>query len=831
MSDVQTVKEYAEVLNISPSKLLEQLKGAGVDCEEGLKHVVTEEQKQKLLEKLKHDHGTDDDVEGAVVQFTVTRAKVSEIKTGDKTVTVKTKKKRKFIKRTPAEELPKEEEAVEPEPAPEAEVAEAPVVEAVEAPVAEPVVEEQAVEALAPTPKAPEPEATEKAPEVVEDLLVQMSETVQEEKAPAPEPAPSKPAPAPAAAQDDSRKRKKHRADNGNDSRRSKKKDKKDKRRMRSAPMSNEPKKHGFEKPTAPMIKEVLIPETISVSDLAQRMSVKAVEVIKEMMKMGAMATINQVIDQETAALVVEEMGHKAVLKGTETVEDSIRVEYEGEALPRPPVVTIMGHVDHGKTSLLDYIRRAKVASGEAGGITQHIGAYHVETERGIITFLDTPGHAAFSAMRARGAQCTDVCIIVVAADDGVKPQTVEAIQHAKAAGIPIIIAINKMDKDGIDPDRVRTELSQHEVISEDWGGDTMMVPVSAKSGLGIDELLDAVLLQSEVLELKAQVDCPASGVVVESRLDKGRGSVATVLVQSGTLRRGDIIIAGLEYGRIRAMNDENGRAIEEAGPSIPVEILGLSGTPQAGDEVTAVSDEKKAREIALFRQGKYREVKLARQQASKLEGFMNRMEEGDVASLNIVLKADVQGSVEALVDTLEDISNEEVKVKIVSTGVGGINESDVNLAMASTGILVGFNVRADSGAKRLAEKEGISLNYYSVIYDLIDAVKAAVTGMIGPKYKDQIIGTAQVRDVFRSSKFGAIAGCMVIEGTIKRNKPIRVLRDDVVIYEGALESLRRFKEDAQEVRNGTECGIGVKNYNDVKVGDKIEVFEKVEIS
>jgi translation initiation factor IF-2 len=489
-----------------------------------------------------------------------------------------------------------------------------------------------------------------------------------------------------------------------------------------------------------------------------------------------------------------------------------------------------MGHVDHGKTSLLDYIRRTRVAAGEAGGITQHIGAYHVETERGIVTFLDTPGHAAFSAMRARGADCTDVAVIVVAADDGVKPQTAEAIQHAKAAKVPILIAINKVDKEGIDIKRVKTELTQHNIVPEEWGGDTICVPVSAKTGQGIDELLDSLLVQAEILELQAQTDCPASGVVVESRLDKGRGVVATVLVQNGTLNKGDIIIAGSEYGRIRAMSDETGRLLQHAGPSIPVEVLGLSGAPHAGDEVRVVADERKAREIALFRQGKFREVKLARQQASKLEGFMDRMQEGELKQLNILLKADVQGSVEALSEVLTQLSNPDISVKVIGKGVGGINESDINLAMASNGILIGFNVRADALAKRLAEKEGVTLNYFSVIYDVIDTVKSAITGMVGPKYKEVILGVAQVRNVFRSSKFGAVAGCMVIEGNIKRNKPIRVLRDNIVIYEGALESLRRFKEDAMDVRQGMECGIAVKHYNDVREGDKIEVFDKIEI-
>ncbi len=837
MSEV-TVEKYAAILKISPNLLIEQLKGAGVHCDKGVNHLITDEQKQKLLDKLKSDHGSQTlDEEGVVTQFTVTREKVSQLKVaGQKTVIVKTKQKRKFIKRTAQSEEP---QVIEPEAIEELAV----VAEAVEIPVAPSIAPETSVEAAVlddakntEEPKFVEAAEVEVAPthkDVIVEPVIESVEIEQTEKVVVVEATQEDKKEDSKSSKDSKRRGKKSKKpfdkEETRDSSRHSKSKKKGKQKGR---FSREPEvnKHAFEKPTEPVVREISLPETISVSDLSMKMSVKAAEVIKVMMTMGAMATINQVIDQETAALVVEEMGHKAILKGNETIEDSIRIEYEGEECTRPPIVTIMGHVDHGKTSLLDYIRRTKVATGEAGGITQHIGAYHVETDRGIVTFLDTPGHAAFSAMRARGAHSTDVAIIVVAADDGVKPQTIEAIQHAKAAKVPIIVAINKMDKEGIDLDRVKTELSTHDVIAEDWGGDTMMVPVSAKTGLGIDALLESILLQSEVLELKAHIDCPASGLVVESRLDKGRGPVATILVQNGTLKRGDIIIAGLEYGRVRALIDETSQSIESAGPSIPVEVLGLSGSPLAGDEVTVVTDERKARETALFRQGKFREIKLARQQSSKLEGFMNKMQEGEVLNLNIVLKADVQGSVEALVDTLEKLSNEEVIVKVVGQGVGGINESDVNLAMASEGIIIGFNVRADASAKRVAERESISLNYYSIIYDIIDAVSSSITGMIGPKFKDVIIGTAQVRDVFRSSKFGNIAGCMVLEGMIKRNRPIRVLRDDIVIYEGALESLRRFKEDAQEVRAGTECGIGVKNYNDIKSNDKIEVYEKIEI-
>ena len=588
-----------------------------------------------------------------------------------------------------------------------------------------------------------------------------------------------------------------------------------------------------FTKPVQAVKTDVVIGETITVAELANKMATKATEIIKAMMKMGEMVTINQVLDQETAQLVAEELGHKVILRNENELEEEVLGDRDvnAEKVTRAPVVTIMGHVDHGKTSLLDYIRKAKVAAGEAGGITQHIGAYHVEMDDGkMITFLDTPGHAAFTSMRARGAKATDIVVLVVAADDGVMPQTIEAIQHAKAAGAPLVVAVNKIDKPEANPDRVEQELLQHEVISEKFGGDVQFVPVSAKKGTGVDDLLDAILLQSEVLELTAVKDGMASGVVIESYLDKGRGPVATILVQSGTLRKGDIVLCGFEYGRVRAMRDENGKEIDEAGPSIPVEVLGLSGVPAAGDEATVVRDEKKAREVALHRQGKFREVKLARQQKAKLENMFSNMTEGDVAELNIIVKADVQGSVEAIIQSLQDLSTDEVKVKVVGSGVGGISETDATLAAASNAIMVGFNVRADASARRIIEAENIDLRYYSIIYELLNDVKAAMSGMLQPEFKQEIIGLAEVRDVFKHPKFGAIAGCMVTEGIVKRNNPIRVLRDNVVIFEGELESLRRFKDDVSEVRNGMECGIGVKNYNDVKVGDQIEVFEVVEI-
>jgi len=592
-------------------------------------------------------------------------------------------------------------------------------------------------------------------------------------------------------------------------------------------------KKHGFEKPVNPVIREVSIPETIVVADLAQKMSVKAAEVIKALMKLGIMATINQPLEQDVAALVVEEMGHTPKMAKDVAIEDRLQIEESGELKTRAPVVTVMGHVDHGKTSLLDYIRRTRVAAKEAGGITQHIGAYHVKTDRGEITFLDTPGHAAFSSMRARGVQCTDIVILVVAADDGVMPQTIEAIQHAKAANVLVIVAINKIDKKDADLDRIQNELAREGLVPEAWGGEVMFVPVSAKVGTGIDKLLETIILQAEMLELKAPFTGPASGVILEARLDKGRGPVASVLVQKGTLNRGDILLAGSEYGRVRTMINELAQQVSEVGPSMPVEVIGLSGTPQAGDTFVVVKDERKAREVALLRLGKERDVRMLRQQgtSNKLEGFFDRLQQGETKTLGIVLKADVQGSLEALSDALEGLSTPEVKVKIVGKGVGGINESDVSLAMASNAVLIGFNVRADATARRLSEKETLPLRYHSIIYDVVDEVKRAIGGLLGPQFKENILGLAEVRDVFRSAKFGAIAGCMVIEGSIKRGNPIRVLRNNVVIYQGELESLRRFKEDTSEVRHGMECGIGVKNYNDVKPGDQIEVFEIVEVS
>jgi translation initiation factor IF-2 len=590
----------------------------------------------------------------------------------------------------------------------------------------------------------------------------------------------------------------------------------------------------GFAQPTEPLVREVSVPETITVGDLAHRMSVKAVEVIKVLMKLGTMATINQVLDQETAMIIVEEMGHKAK---PAKLDDPEAFLSEGEqptgveAVARPPVVTIMGHVDHGKTSLLDYIRRTKVAAGEAGGITQHIGAYHVETPRGIVTFLDTPGHEAFTAMRARGAKVTDIVVLVVAADDGVMPQTIEAINHAKAADVPLVVAINKMDKHEANPEKVKQELLSHGVVPEEYGGDSPVVPVSAKTGQGVDDLLEQLLLQAEVLELTAPVEAPAKGVVIEARLDKGRGPVATLLVQSGTLRRGDVLLAGAVFGRVRAMLDEAGKQVQSAGPSIPVEIQGLSEVPPAGEDMMVLSDERKAREIALFRQGKFRDVKLAKQQAAKLENMFEQMGEGEKKVLTLVIKADVQGSQEALVHALTRLATEEVKVTVVHAGVGGITESDVNLAMASRAVVIGFNTRADATARKLAESSGIQLRYYNIIYEAVEEVKAALSGMLAPERRESVIGMVQVRQVFRISKVGTVAGCYVTDGMVKRGAQVRVLRDNVVIHTGDIDSLKRFKDDVREVKAGFECGMSLKSFTDLKEGDQFEVFETVEVA
>ncbi len=605
---------------------------------------------------------------------------------------------------------------------------------------------------------------------------------------------------------------------------------KKDRTRL-SLKTQEEQAQHGFQKPVEKIVHEVAIPENIKVIDLAQKMTVKVGEVLKVLMGMGVMVTLNDVIDQDTALLVVEEMGHEGVASKQETIEDTLieKSKPTGDESPRSPVVTIMGHVDHGKTSLLDYIRKAKVADGEAGGITQHIGAYQVETEGGAITFIDTPGHAAFSKMRSRGASTTDIVILVVAADDGVMPQTVESIKHAQTADVPIIVAINKIDKEGADIDKIKQVLSTHDVISEDWGGEVMMVPVSAHTGEGVDALLAAITLTAEVLEFSAVAESPAHGTVLEARLEKGRGKVTSILVQSGTLKKGDIMIAGLEYGKVKQIVNDQGKVLKEAGPSTPVEVLGLSGVPDAGDEVLVVESERKAREVANFRKTRDREAELQKQQASKMENFLQKMEEGDVSTVNVLLKSDVRGSAQALVEALEELSTDEVRVKVVSSGVGGINNTDINLAATSDALVLGFNVRADAVARKTADNEGVRIEYYSIIYNLIDDVKAIMSGLLGPELSENIIGIANVKDIFRSQKLGDIAGCMVEEGVVRKDSPIRVLRDSVVIYEGELESLRRFKDDVKEVKSGTECGIGVAGYNDVQPGDQIEVFERIE--
>ncbi len=826
MADV-SVTQFADVVGISVDRLLEQLKEAGVDASNA-GATITDEEKMTLLSFLKAKHESTGK-SSEPKKITLNRKSTSELKvTGThgkgKSVTVEVRKKRTYVKRSVIQEEEEARIAEEKAAREKIDAEKQAVVDEEQRQLDEVKAKRQAV--IDEEERVKAAEADEKARIAAEEKARKETEEQAKKQADASSTADKRGKAKKSDKQDTRYGRKEIHLKAGNTSNRKKKKPR---RRGGVVEASDE---HGFQKPTAAIVHEVAIPETITVAELALRMSVKSNEVIKVLMNLGSMVTINQVLDQETSALVVEEMGHTYKLIKDDAIEETLQesVEHLDEA-SRAPVVTIMGHVDHGKTSLLDYIRKAKVASGEAGGITQHIGAYHVETENGHITFLDTPGHEAFTAMRARGAGVTDIVIVVVAADDGVMPQTREAIKHAKAGDVPIIIAINKIDKEGADPDRVKNELSQEGVIAEDWGGDTIFVNVSAHTGEGVDSLLESVLLTSEVLELKAVKDAPAKGAVIESRLDKGRGPIATVLIEQGTLKKGDILLAGLEFGRVRSLMNEHGELLTEAGPSIPVQVLGLSGTPGAGDEATVVENERKAREVATHRQAKSRDAKLARQQAAKLENMFNQMEEGDVSTVNVVLKTDVKGSAEAIVDSLHKLSTDEVKVAIVASGVGGITESDANLAMASNAILIGFNVRADAVAKRLINEESINLHYYSVIYDLIDEVKAAMSGKLAPEFKEEIVGLAEVRDVFKSPKIGAIAGCMVTEGTVKRSNPIRVLRDNVVIYEGELESLRRFKDDVQEVKSGTECGIGVKNYNDVKPGDQIEVYERVEVA
>ncbi|AKV95722.1 MULTISPECIES: translation initiation factor IF-2 [Marinobacter] len=834
-----TVKQLAEDVGAPVDRLLKQIVEAGLKARSENDSVSSDE-KQQLLAYLRKTHG---EADAEPRKITLKRKTTTTLKAGKaKTVNVEVRKRRTYIKRAelqPEAEAPKPEEPVAEQQPEQAPVEEAPKVAAEQA--QQPEAEKPAEAATAEQPEQAEKAEPKKEPEP--------------EPVPAPEDMPMPPPEGDGKDRKPKKKKEKVR-ERGDEIEEGKPKKKQAGHRgPRSRPVEEplvisedeeettlrkplrakkkpKEKRHAFERPTKPMVREVEIPETISVGDLAQRMAVKSADVIKTLMGMGVMATINQALDQETAVLVTEELGHKAKTVSDDAFEEEVLSEFSfegGEKTKRAPVVSVMGHVDHGKTSLLDYIRRTKVASGESGGITQHIGAYHVETDHGMVSFLDTPGHAAFTAMRARGAQCTDIVVLVVAADDGVMPQTKEAVQHARSAGVPIVVAINKMDKEEADPDRVKTELAGMEVIPEDWGGDVQFVPVSAHTGEGIEDLLEALLLQAEVLELEAATDAPAKGVVVESSLERGRGSVATVLVQNGTLRQGDMVVAGSYFGKVRAMTDEAGKQVKEAGPSIPVEILGLNGTPDAGDEFFAVADEKKAKELAEFRQSREREQRLQRQQAAKLENLFENMGKDEVKTLNVVLKTDVRGSLEAITKALQDLGNDEVQVKIVSSGVGGIAETDVSLAMATNAVIFGFNVRADTASKRLVEQEGLDLRYYSIIYNLIDDVKAALTGMLAPEFREDIVGIADVRDVFRSPKFGQVAGCMVTEGTVYRNKPIRVLRDNVVIFEGELESLRRFKDDVPEVRNGMECGIGVKGY-DVKVGDQIEVFDRVRV-
>jgi translation initiation factor IF-2 len=842
MSEV-TVSEFAQVLKVPVDRLIVQLDEAGIKVS-GADDVISEDAKMELLTHLRRAHGRKDPAASTPRRITLKRKSQSELKLAGgqgraRTVSVEVRRKRTYIKRDVLEEQARKQQEELDAQRSSAQVEQAEIERK----------EREAKEAAEAERKAAEQREVEERQRAEED---QKRLAAQEEEARRKADEDRRVAEAAAKEQEAKARREQERSKHqhkrgappkpsgpdhtlhvadGMASRRRKKRV----GRRRSVNV-NVDSQHGFERPTAPVVREVDIPETITVSELSQRLAVKSTEVIKTLMGMGMMVTINQVIDQDTAMLVVEEMGHTGRALKESAIEDELLESVgssitDGEELPRPAVVTVMGHVDHGKTSLLDHIRRTRVAAGEAGGITQHIGAYHVQTDKGAVTFLDTPGHAAFTAMRARGAQVTDIVILVVAADDGVMPQTLEAVQHSKAAGVPMVVAVNKIDRENADPDRVRNELSQHDVIPDAWGGDTLFVDVSAHTGAGIDALLDAVLLQAELLDLKAVADGPASGVVIEASLERGRGAVATVLVNKGCLRVGDTLLAGKEYGRIRAMFDESGQPIQEAGPSKPAVVLGLSGTPGAGDDMLVVTDERKAREVAEFRQVKGRDVKLAQQQAAKLEDVFTQMGEAGSVSVQIIIKADVQGSAEALKDAAEAISHDEVKVTVISSGVGGITESDVQLAAASKAIILGFNVRADAAARGAIKESGVDIRYYSVIYEAIDDIKAAVTGLLSPEVRENIVGLAEVREVFRSPKLGNVAGCIVVDGYVKRANPIRVLRDNVVIYEGELESLRRFKDDVAEVRAGTECGIGVKNYNDVKSGDQIECYERTEVA
>lgn len=838
MADV-TISELAKVVGVDVDKLLSQVKDAGLPHKKA-DEIISNDDKNTLLQSLRGSHG---EGEGAAApsKITLKRKTLGTLKSASssgrgKTVNVEVRKKRTYVKRTEVEEevVPEEPVAVEPaiitpDPVVAAEAAIAAAAEAAKAPADEPapaapsapaaalivpdVPSEEAASARADKPGAKRKPATKKE---IDDEAEKKRTQARTTK--------GKPA--------KRQNRTLHVNDafvlEGGDSEGRRRGGRRGRNRLSGSTQA-------FEMPTEAVVRDIKIGEANKVTDLAQQMTVKAAAVVKALFKMGVMANINHVVDADTATLLVEEMGHRPNFVSEDALEEqlaeSLAAEIGEEKITRAPVVTVMGHVDHGKTSLLDYIRKSTVASHEAGGITQHIGAYHVDTDHGMVSFLDTPGHAAFSAMRSRGAKATDVIVLVVAGDDGVKPQTAEAVQHAKAAGVPLVVAINKMDKEGADPDRVKNELAAMEVIPDDWGGDTQFIPVSAHTGDGVDKLLEAILLQAELMELTAYTDVPGQGVVVESRLDKGRGAVASVLVQNGTLRTGDIVLVGKEYGRVRALVDENGVNIKSAGPSIPVEILGLTGVPDAGDEFVVLADEKKAKEVAEFRRTRLKDSVQAMQQAALIDNMFAGIGKPNLSIFNIILKTDVRGTLEALTASLVAMNTDEVQVKVVSSGVGGISENDVHLAATSKAMIVGFNVRADKTSKEIIDNEGLQLRYYNVIYNVLDDVKAIMGGMLSPEIREEILGVAEVRDVFTSPKFGQIAGSMVIEGTIHRNKPIRVLRDDVVIYEGELESLRRFKDDANEVKNGVECGIGVKNYTDVRVGDKIEVYKTTEIA
>ncbi|CAG1000649.1 Translation initiation factor IF-2 [Burkholderiales bacterium] len=882
-----TIEQFATELKMPAGALLEQLTAAGVGTKKA-GDMLTEQDKTRLLDYLRKQHGAAADPKKRI---TLTRKQTSEIKAPDasgkaRTIQVEVRKKRVLVRREEGAEAPAPEEIA----APALEVVpEPPVVEAAPAPEAVPELPTPAPA----TPPPPQPPAQTAPASVLstaeialraaeakkqQELFARQHEDVRRKHedverrkqkaeearvtaeaaaaARAATETEAKSAPAPAAKEGTL-----HRPAAKPGERRDKP------TKKTSGPVFSEEaarrralKLRGDVAPAAttgwrqpkvgarhrddeggeagaqagPVVREIAVPETITVAELAHKMSVKAAELIKVLMKMGTMVTINQVLDQETAIIVAAEMGHKATAAKLDDPDALLAESQESQAvesLPRPPVVTVMGHVDHGKTSLLDMIRRTRVASGEAGGITQHIGAYHVETAKGVITFLDTPGHEAFTAMRARGAKVTDIVVLVVAADDGVMPQTKEAIAHAKAGKVPMVVAINKIDKGDANPERVRQELVAESVVPEEFGGDTQFIPVSAKTGEGLDALLDAILLQAEVLELKAPRDAPARGIVIESRLDKGRGPVATVLVNSGTLKRGDVVLAGAVFGRVRAMTDENGKAVQQAGPAIPVEIQGLSDVPLAGEDVIALGDERKAREIARFRQGQFRDVKLAKQQAAKLENMFDQMGEGGAKTLPLIIKADVQGSYEGLSQALTKLSTDEVKVNIVHAGVGGITESDINLALASKAVVIGFNVRADAQARKLAENAQVQIRYYDIIYGAVDDVKAALSGLLTPERKESRLGLIEVREVFRISKIGTVAGCMVVEGLVRRGSKIRVLRDNVVIHDGELDSLKRFKDDVREVKGGFECGLSVRGYNDIQKGDQLEAYEIVEVT